>query len=382
MINIVDSSTCRGCTACASICNHEAISMKPDALGFLYPEVDISKCVNCGLCDKVCAFNDNYDKSLNFQEPIAYGARHKDMDEVMKSRSGAVFASLSDYVLDNGGIVYGVGYVGHFRVAHKRAVSKRERDEFRGSKYVQSDLSGIFRQVKNDLKAGKKVLFVGTGCQTSGLNSYLKGCSNLRENLILVDVVCHGVPSPFYWRDYVGYLEKNFGELVGVNFRDKKKYGWKAHHESFVFANGHVEYPRKRFYDSISFRRSCFKCHFCNTKRPSDVTIADFWGWEKQNTSANIDNLGLSLVLINTKVGETIWNQIKENFNFFKAEPYAYLQPNLRQPTKQHVRRMQFEKDYIKRGFEYVYNHIYDERPLWRQILSKVYVSFSKLVFR
>ena len=137
MVNITDKSQCCGCTACANICAHEAITMEPDALGFLYPKVDESKCVDCGLCDKVCAFNDNYDKSLNLPSPDVYGARHKDMDEVMKSRSGATFVAISDYILDNGGVVYGVGYKEHFRVAHKRATTKEERDEFRGSKYVQ-----------------------------------------------------------------------------------------------------------------------------------------------------------------------------------------------------------------------------------------------------
>ena len=194
MINITNPADCCGCTACASICNHDAIIMKPDALGFLYPEVDGDKCTNCGLCEKVCSFNDNYDTSLNFKDPVAYGARHKNIDEVMKSRSGAVFVALSDYILDNGGIVYGAGYTDHFRVVHKRATTKDERDEFRGSKYVQSDMNSIFRQVKNDLKNGFTVLFSGTPCQTSGLSSYVG--KTLRENLILIDLVCHGVPGP------------------------------------------------------------------------------------------------------------------------------------------------------------------------------------------
>jgi coenzyme F420-reducing hydrogenase beta subunit len=377
MINIVDPSKCCGCTACESICNHDAIVMKPDSLGFLYPAIDRSKCVECGLCEKVCSFNDNYDTSLNFLQPVAYGARHKDINEVLQSRSGAIFVAISDYVLSMGGVIYGVGFVDHFTVAHKRAVSKKERDEFRGSKYVQSDLRGIFKQVKVDLKAGIKVLFVGTGCQTSGLNSYIG--PKLRENLILIDIVCHGVASPFYWRDYVNYLENKYGNLVKVDFRDKKKYGWSSHHESFSFSNGHIEYPQKSFYESILFRKSCFNCHFCNTLRPSDITIADFWGWEKQNASANADNLGLSLVLINTQTGIYIWNQIKKDIDFFEAKPYAYLQPNLQNPTKLHNKRLTFEYDYKKKGFEYVYNHTYDERPLYKKILSKVYFVLRKL---
>ena len=234
MIRITDKAKCCGCTACASICPHDAITMQPDALGFLYPVVDESKCTDCGLCEKVCAFHENYDKSQNLPEPLAYAARHKDMREVETSRSGAAFIALSDWVLRLGGVVYGAGYADHFRVVHKRATSKEERDEFKGSKYVQSDLNTVFRQVKKDLKDGLTVLFSGTPCQTSGLASYVG--KRLRENLYLVDIVCHGVPGPYLWRDYLAYLEKKQGSRIcWVNFRDKQEYGWAAHRETFKF---------------------------------------------------------------------------------------------------------------------------------------------------
>lgn len=234
MIQIKDKADCCGCTACASICPKDAISMEPDTLGFKYPKVDLSRCIDCGLCEKVCAFNDHYDKSLNLKEPKIYAARHKDMHEIETSRSGAAFIAISDYILKNGGVVYGAGYKDHFRVAHKRATTKEERNEFKGSKYVQSDLDRIFRQVKDDLKQGETVLFSGTPCQTAGLNSYIG--KKLRENLVLVDIVCHGVPSPYIWRDYLNYLEKKYkSKIVTVNFRDKSRVGWSGHIESFVF---------------------------------------------------------------------------------------------------------------------------------------------------
>lgn len=234
MIVIADPRNCCGCTACQSICPHDAISMCPDPLGFLYPKVDVSKCVECGLCEKVCQFNEHYDTSLNLREPEAYAVRHKDMDELMRSRSGAAFVAISDYVLENGGVVYGAGYKDHFRVSHKRAASKQERDEFRGSKYVQSDLSDVFRAVRKDLQDGLFVLFSGTPCQTAGLNAYIG--PKLRERLLLVDIVCHGVPSPYIWRDYLDFLERKRGaRIVCVNFRDKVKYGWDAHLETYRF---------------------------------------------------------------------------------------------------------------------------------------------------
>ena len=237
MIQIKDKANCCGCTACASICPKDAISMEPDTLGFKYPKVDLSKCIDCGLCEKVCAFNDHYDKNLNLKEPEIYAARHKDMHEIETSRSGAAFIAISDYILENGGVVYGVGYKNHFRVAHKRAITKEERNEFKCSKYVQSDLSGIFRQIKKDLLAGKTVLFSGTPCQTAGLNSFIG--KKLRQNLFLLDVICHGVPSPYILRDYITYIENKYKrEIIEFNFRDKSRIGWAGHLESFVLNNG------------------------------------------------------------------------------------------------------------------------------------------------
>ena len=254
MIRISDPSTCCGCTACASICPKDAITMEPDALGFLYPRVDASRCVECGRCEQVCAFNDHYDTSLNLPAPLAYGARHRDMHEVETSRSGAAFIALSDHILAQGGVVYGAGYKDHFRVCHKRATTKEERDEFKGSKYVQSDLTGIFRQVKRDLKDGLLVLFSGTPCQTAGLNAYIG--KRLRERLFLVDIVCHGVPGPYLWRDYLAYLERKQGSpIVWVNFRDKQRFGWRAHKETFKFLNGGVKSCRSL---TLSTNTSCF----------------------------------------------------------------------------------------------------------------------------
>lgn len=354
MINITDNGQCCGCTACANVCAHGAITMEPDALGFLYPKVDESKCVDCGLCDKVCAFNDNYDKSLNLPTPSVYGARHKDIDEVMKSRSGAAFVAISDYILERGGVVYGVGYKEHFHVAHKRATTKEERDEFRGSKYVQSDLTGIFKQVKEDLKNGLTVLFSGTGCQCAGLNAYVG--KKLRENLILVDIVCHSVPGPYLWRDYLNWLEqKHCSSIVSFNFRNKTMYGWKAQVETFSMNNGEEHSSKlftKLFQSCLIMRPSCSKCHFCNTTRPSDITLADFWDRGNNFPDVNKDNKGESLLLINTEKGREIFDAVKDKLNFFPTTSDKVMQTHLREPSKIHPRSKQFVEYYEKYGFE------------------------------
>lgn len=213
---------CCGCTACESVCPHGAIRMVPDTIGFLYPEVDDLLCVDCGLCERVCAFNSDYDKSINLKNTLSYAAKHKDPEEIAASQSGAAFIALSDYILEKGGVVYGVGYAERFRAIHKRATTKVGRNEFRGSKYVQSDMNSVFKQVKQDLKDGLSVLFAGTPCQTAGLVSFIG--SRLREHLYLMDIICHGVPAPYVWRDYLDYLEaKEEMKITAVNFRDKKE---------------------------------------------------------------------------------------------------------------------------------------------------------------
>lgn len=365
MISISDPKDCCGCTACASICPHQAISMQPDSLGFLYPVINNSQCTNCGLCEKVCAFNNNYDISQNLSEPVALGARHKDIKEVMNSRSGAVFVALSDYVLEHNGTVYGAGYNEHFQVIHKRATNKQERDELRGSKYVQSDLTDIFPQVKKDLKEGLLVLFSGTPCQTAGLASYIG--KKLRSNLLLVDIVCHGVPSPYIWRDYLSFLEeKHYSRVTQVDFRNKKLYGWRAHKDTITFENNEIEneaWYSQFFHNGLFFRESCEKCHFCNLKRPSDLTLGDFWGLEKQDSQFNADDKGVSLLLINTTKGEYLFSQIKEQLNTFKTTSpiYTAANPNLRIPSWVHPQKKQFVNDYLHKGFIYIYKHDYDK---------------------
>lgn len=357
MIKISNPADCCGCTACASICAHNAITMQPDVMGFLYPVVDADKCIDCGLCEKVCAFNDHYDTGLNLPRPDAYAARHKDMNEVETSRSGAAFIAISDWILRQDGAVYGAGYTDHFRVVHKRATTKEERDEFKGSKYVQSDLSGVFRQVKQDLKNGMIVLFSGTPCQTSGLNSYVG--KKLRENLYLVDIVCHGVPGPYIWRDYLDFLEKKRGDKIcWVNFRDKQLFGWAAHREVFKFVKGGGKMSfTYLFYRHIMFRHSCGKCHFCNTKRPSDITIADFWGWQKTDPNINKDDKGVSLVLVNTEKGRKLFEAIRNDLIVIPAELENCLQPNLQHPSVFHSQYKDFEKDYHEKGFVYIMKH-------------------------
>lgn len=342
---------CCGCTACESICPNRAIVMKPDNLGFLYPKVNGTLCTNCGLCLKICEFHTNYDRSQNLTIPKIYALRQKDMNEVAKSQSGGAFAVFSDYILDIGGVVYGVGYTGHFRATHKRAETRQERDEFRLSKYVQSDVSTAFSDVKKDLSAGRTVLFSGTPCQVAGLKKFVG--KKLQEHLFTMDLVCHGVCAPFVWRDYLKWLENKRGKkIVKVEFRDKKHFGWKSHKETFVYEDDTYTYTYTyMFYSHINLRYSCSNCPFTNTQRVGDVTMGDYWGLERLSADFANDNKGCSLVFLNTEKSLRWFEKIKSHVEYMESDLTKCLQPQLQHPTVPHEKREQFEVDYVKHGF-------------------------------
>ena len=353
MIDVQDKAQCAGCSACMAVCPQDAIVMGPDALGFLYPEVNASKCVDCGLCEKVCPFSADWVKKSGAYAQNAFAVRHKDMKEVETSRSGAAFIALSDWILRQGGTVYGAGFSHDFTVTHKRADTRVARDEFKGSKYAQSDMTGIFRMVKADLQSGLSVLFSGTPCQTAGLKSYIG--EKLSSRLYLVDIVCHGVASPSVWRDYVSYLkQREKDDIVTVNFRDKSLFGWSGlHKESFLFSKRGLKTYDYTFYQPYMLRESCSKCHFANLNRPSDVTIGDFWGWQRVLAWPD-DDKGISLVLCNTDKGYSLLQASAGDLRLEQVAIKDCLQPNLQQPTPMDSRHSDFARDYAEYGFGHV----------------------------
>jgi coenzyme F420-reducing hydrogenase beta subunit len=381
MIKIKNKSDCCGCSACASVCAKNAIEMKSDDLGFLYPVIDIGKCNDCSLCEEVCAFSPNYSKSENLETPVIYAVRHKNIKEIETSRSGAMFIALSDWILENGGVIYGAGYADHFRVVHKRATTKEERDEFKGSKYVQSDMNDVFRQVKTDLKVGLKVLFSGTPCQTAGLWASLQKADT--GNLYICDIVCHGVPSPRFWQDYLTFIEKKQKDTaIKVDFRDKNRFGWTAHKESFTFTDTYTYTYTYTFYKHIMFRHSCGVCHFANFKRPSDITLADFWGWQKAiGEEFGSDDKGVSLVLVNSEKGKKWFEAAKQDINYIETNMENCLQPNLQHPSAIHPKRNDFERDYQKKGFEYVLKK-YCKDSIFVKLKHKVKNTIKKMIWR
>lgn len=350
MIRIADKSQCCGCTACYAVCPHGAISMIPDDLGFMYPQVDSSRCVDCGLCDKVCAFHPQVPCDVT----EAFAVRHRNMAEVEASTSGAVFVALTDRVLSDGGTVYGAAFEANDHVVHKRADDLVGRDSFRKSKYVQSDMGDMFRSVLKDLSDGRKVLFSGTPCQVAGLKSFIG--PKLARNLYLVDIVCHGVPSPKVWKDYVSWRESTAGmKAETVNFRDKSC-GWRSSVESFVF-NGVKSLSTSYsylYYKNIMMRESCGVCPYASLSRQSDITIADYWRKDKRCPEFASDNKGCSLVLCGTIKGREFLDEVSEHLHVADADLAGCIQHNLASPTVLHKDSEVFARDFSRYGLEYV----------------------------
>ena len=295
---------CCGCWACVNICPRKAIVMLEDEEGFFYPKIDEEKCINCDLCKKVCFYKNGYANIADHVESKqVYALKHRNLRVRQESQSGGAFTALSDIILDNEGVVYGVGFAENFTVLHKRAVTKITRDEFRGSKYIQSRVGEILKNVKDDLDADKLVMFTGTPCQVEGLKQYLGSHKNI-ANLYLVDLICYNSSSPKIWKEYLSFLEQRDSEnIVSVKFRDKK-FGWRTCIETIQYKKNIRNYDNfaRLFGSRLIARPSCYSCKFTNTNRCSDITIGDYWGIEKSIPNFE-DSLGVSLVLINNSRG-------------------------------------------------------------------------------
>lgn len=343
----ITKQTCSGCSACSQICLTNAISMVEDDRGFLYPAIAEDKCVDCGLCKKVCNFTSFAGKELE-QEYDCYAVRHKNEEEVKTSRSGATFMALADFVLDQNGVVFGAEFANPKTVIHKSEITKDGVNKFKGSKYVQSDMGDCFTECAGHLKNDKMVLFSGTPCQVHGLLSFLNNKHISMDKLITVDIVCHGVPSQKLWREYVAETERRHRvDIVSANFRNKELFGWRDHKESFVFSDATTTTTTwtTSFYNHVMFRESCYECPYTTPHRNSDMTLADYWGIEK-NAAEFDDDKGVNLLLIHTKKGQEIFDKINEKLFFRKTELSTSMQPNLQHPSEKGSGYERFWSDY------------------------------------
>lgn len=315
MPTLADQKSCTGCTACASVCPNGCIHMMPDPNGFCYPVITSSSCVQCGLCEQVCPVLTASEKGSG--SPEFYAAFTKEEPIRMDSSSGGIFTELAQMILQQQGVVYGATYDDRCAVHHVCIERTEDLAQLRGAKYAQSDLQNSFREILTRLQTGQDVLFCGTPCQVAGLRSFLR---KDYEHLYCVDFVCHGVPSPMAWREYLAYRAKLDGEdtlPTAINLRSKIT-GWSRYHYSNLFRYGSGKEVSSLSSDNLFMqlfvedyinRDSCADCHFKGYHRCSDITLGDFWGiWEIAPEMD--DNKGTSVVLVQSDRGKRLWSEI------------------------------------------------------------------------
>lgn len=376
MVN--EKKDCCGCEACINICNMNCIQFTTDEYGFRYPHIDVSKCVSCRLCEKVCPMKK--DASIK-QEPQFYAAYNSQDERILlDSSSGGIFWLLTMMTLSKEGVVYGA-YKNGLSVLHGRGINQDECAKFRKSKYLQSRVGYSYRQAKDDLEQGKQVLFSGTPCQIAALNSYL---GKDYSNLLTVDVICHGVPSQTMFDLYIKQTEKNEdSKIIGIDWRDKSK-GWGPNRISIRFENGkeidmtsRENIMQKGYLKNLYLRPSCYECKFARLPRTADISLGDFWGYDGELKSEN-NNRGISLVIVSTTKGSQAFETIKEKITYHQVEKEYATQKSrhIYMPPKFNPDSVAFMESLIKKkDITYLDKHFIHPRflPRIKKRICKLY---------
>lgn len=316
MIEIENKTDCCGCQACGDICHAEAISFHSDHEGFWYPEVDRNKCTDCHLCEKICpVLNIDALKHHNKSAPKVFGGYNKDIVIRFDSTSGGVFSLLAQAMYKQKGYVSGAIYTDDFKVVNFISDDKKDLRRLRSSKYVQGNAEGLYKRIKSLLESGEKVLACGSPCQMAALRSFLR---KDYDNLIIVDFLCRATNSPKVFEKYKESLEARYGSKI-MAIKDKNKdHGWHSLARKVTFENGQVYYGegheddyRRGYHANVFERPSCYECKFKGVPRISDITLGDFWGIGSVDPSLE-QNLGTSLVIINSEKGEKYFDIIRD----------------------------------------------------------------------
>lgn len=380
---------CCGCNACGDICPTKAITFPVDNEGFWYPSVDYDKCINCELCTRICPeINIDTLKHNDFSEPECYAAENKNLEVVFDSTSGGLFSAFADRMYRDGGFVGGAVFSDDYRsVRQFISPDKSDLAALRSSKYLQSDLRGFYRQVKEILDRGDKVLVCGCPCQMAGLRSFLR---KPYDNLLVLDFVCLGINSPLIWRKYLDTFEERYGSKVVYAKAKSKEYGWRNLTQKIKLADGRVFYEKcnqnifsKGLIVTHSYvRPACYECKFRGFPRMSDISLADFWGIEKFDKNLE-KNLGTSLVLINSEKGKEWFEIIKARLNITQVPLKYAVDGNpaiLYSPSKPSVDREQFfkdanEKSLIEVAKKYGFSADTSYKATWRHRIKKLLIA-------
>ena len=390
MINLANREDCVGCNACGDICNHGAISFKTDIEGFCYPEVDINKCTKCGLCEKICpVIHVDELKGSQFERPIVYAAYNKDLKTRKISTSGGIFSCLAETMYKQSGYVGGAIYTEDFSVQHLISNKEKDLELIRGSKHAQSDMSGIFRKIKNLLSKGEKVLICAAPCQIAGLKLYL---NKEYENLITIDFLCLGINSPKVFHKYINSLERKFGAKV-INIQVKNKdLGWRSLAYKIKFSNqkiylkpGREDAFTRGFIDlHCNCRPACYECKFKGFPRISDISLGDFWGIENIDKTMD-DNIGTSVILVNSLKGNLFFDLIKENLIWKKKKIEDVLIGNgalIRSLSYPTINREEFYSDIDKLPYEDVVKKYFPIKNKYQKIKTSWNIFRRSIGFR
>lgn len=354
-----NKKNCNGCGLCSALCKRRAICLRTDKQGFLYPIIDTTLCVDCKLCTNICP--QKHPIRINNDMLQAYAMKHRDRQKLQYCTSGGAFIGIVEWFFQNMSqpVVYGcvLENSSRLKVVHNRCDNLSDCRRFNGSKYVQSNIIGIYEKIKDDLEKGKTVLFSGTPCQVAGV---YKAFFRWKESghLYLVDIICHAVPSPLIFSDHVSYIERKHQKKISdYKFRSKIA-GWR-HIETAYFVDGTFTKDRDTqrfkdlFYNDFTIRDSCADCKYYSPHRISDITIGDFWGIENVDKSF-YDSQGVSFVIVHTIQGNHIIEGITTNFEMLNIpviEGYKY---NHTKPVSLNVNRNKFWADYFSHGYSYV----------------------------
>lgn len=323
MIEVTDKRKCCNCTACASVCPINCITMMTDKEGFKYPQADETKCINCGLCEKVCPVAHSEICFSNKYQIEGYVIRDKRKNVVSDSTSGGFFTSLAEYTLNKLGRVYGAEFDSQFRVHHICIDKIDDISKLRGSKYVASDVEDSFKKIKSQLDSGVYVFFTGTPCQVAGLKSYLR---KDYKNLITMDVICRGTPSPLFWKKHLEYQEnKHNSKIKFIRIRNKT-YGYHSGTMLIEFANGkkiyesaRSNYYLKAFFGDLCSKPHCYNCAFKHEEHCSDFTVYDAWH-AGELADIKDDDKGWTNLIIQSAKGKQIFKDIKDNYIYYPAD--------------------------------------------------------------
>lgn len=381
MILFQDINDCCNCNGCTQICPKDAIYKYTDESGFGYPKIDSEKCIDCGLCQKVCA----YQHISETNTPLSvYAAVSNDKLQLEKSASGGIFAAIATKYLNAGAIVYGSSIMREddkFVVKHIGISTLEELPLLQGSKYLLSEINGSFKEIRAYLNEGRKVLFSGTPCQCAGLKGFLR---KEYPNLFLIDLICHGVPNQQFFNDFIDF---QYGELKGISgfaFRDKTK-GWdltgridydNGNKHKFIPAGISSYYAL--FLDAQIYRKNCYSCKYACDNRPGDITIGDYWGIQKQHpeliSSGQFNpHKGISCIIVNSRKGDELIKDIGDLLSLASSTygKVASRNAQLLHPMKEGVYRSEIFSIYHREGYSGI-NRFYRKQYRLQRIIHSL----------